>query len=92
MIKFHYHTAPTDVPRMGVEKGDPLCHVYSDRSLRELYAWGREHGLRPEWVHHRPSLPHFDAHGEQLEHCGEAVSRRELVADIRGWRRRRRAQ
>lgn len=91
MIKFHYHTATKDVPRLGIRRGDPLCHVYSDASLEELRAWGRRHGLRPEWAHRSGSLPHFDAFGEYLERCGPGVSRRELVEDIRRWRRRRRA-
>lgn len=87
MIKFHYHRALRDVPGIGVTKGDTLCHVYSDTSLEELLQWGRQHGLRPEWVDGR-TLPHFDAFGDHLELCGEGVSRRELVADIRSWRER----
>lgn len=87
MIKFHHHTAAKDIPRLGIEKGDPLCHVYSDASLAELLAWGRAHGLKPEWVHRHSSMPHFDAFGRYLRHCGEGVSRRELVDDIRRWRR-----
>lgn len=87
MIKFHYHTAPKDIPRLGIRKGDPLCHVYSDRSLDELLAWGRERGWKPEWIHHDSSMPHFDAFGERLRECGEGVSRRELVRDVRRWRR-----
>lgn len=88
MIKFHYHLARKDVPRLGIEKGDRLCHVYSDESLDELYAWGRRHGLEPEWVH-RSTVPHFDAHGEYLEVCGRGVDRQELREDIRRWRERR---
>lgn len=87
MIKFHYHAAPRDVPRLGIRKGDPLCHVYSDRSLAELVAWGRRHGLKPAWIHRHSSMPHFDAFGEHLVHCGRGVGRRELVEDIRRWRR-----
>lgn len=90
-MKFHYHTAPRDIPRLGIQRGDRLCHVYSDVSLEELHDWGRRHGLRPEWVERSGSLPHFDAFGEHLERCGPGVSRRELVEDIRRWRRRRRA-
>lgn len=89
MIKFHYHTARTDVPRMEVREGDRLCHVYSDESLAELVAWGRRHGLRPGWIDRSHDLPHFDLtvdrHGEIL---GEGVERAELVADIRRWRGR----
>lgn len=86
MIKFHYHTARKAVPRLGIEPGDPLCHVYSDRSLSELHAWGRRHGLKPEWVDASHALPHYDVHGELLEACGPGVSRTELKKDIRRWR------
>ena len=86
VIKFHYHSAPRDVAHIGVRKGDRLCHVYSDTSLEELVEWGRMHGLRPEWVDRRNVLPHYDAHGEWLDACGEGVPRSELVADIRLWR------
>ena len=86
VIKFHYHTAVRDVPRMGVHKGDPLCHVYSDTSLEELVAWGRAQGLRADRIDRRNVLPHYDAHDEWLEACGEGVTRSELVADIRAWR------
>lgn len=75
---------------MGVERGDRMCHVYSDRSLDELLDWGRRHGLRPEWIDRRNAMPHFDAYGEYLERCGPAVSRAELVRDLQRWRRRRR--
>lgn len=85
MIRFHYHRAMVDVPHLGIEKGDRLCHVYSDASLEELVAWGREHGLRPEWIHDG-SLPHYDAFGERLEWCGPGVSRTELVEHMRMWR------
>lgn len=87
-IKFHYHTARKAVPRLGVEPGDRLCHAYSDASLEELRAWGRAHGLNPAWIDRSHTLPHFDLHGEQLRHAGEGVERRELVEDIRAWRRR----
>ena len=87
MIKFHYHTAPKDVPHAHIAKGDPLCHAYSDTSLEELVGWGREHGLRPEWIDRKHTLPHFDLHGWSLELGGPGVGRRELVRDIRRWRR-----
>lgn len=89
MIKYHYHSAPRDLPHLGVRRGDRMCHVYSDRSLTELIAWGGEHGLRPEWIDRRNALPHFDAFGEHLERCGPGVSRAELVGDLRFWRARR---
>lgn len=89
MIKFHYHKAPRDLPRIGVAKGDRMCHVYSDTSVEELLEWGRDRGLKPEWVHDS-AMPHYDAYGERLAACGEGVIRRELVQDIRVWRERRR--
>jgi hypothetical protein len=63
-----------------------MCHVYSDRSLAELITWGREHGLKSEWIDRRNALPHFDAFGEHLERCGPGVGRAELVGDLRLWR------
>jgi hypothetical protein len=66
-----------------------MCHVYSDRSLAELISWGREHGLKSEWIDRRNALPHFDAFGEHLERCGPGVGRAELVGDLRWWRARR---
>lgn len=89
MIKFHYHTAPRDVPRMGVEEGDRLCHVYSDRSRAELEAWGRDHGLRPGWIDDGHDLPHYDVKVEDFGgELGPGVDRSELVVDIRAWRER----
>ena len=87
MIKFHYHTADRDIDRLDVQAGDRLCHVYSDESLGELLEWGRRHGLEPEWVDRRNDLPHFDLYGARLAVCGEGVSDRELVRDLRRWRR-----
>lgn len=89
MIKFHYHTATRAIPRLGIRVGDRLCHVYSDGSLAELEAWGRERGLRPEWIDRRNALPHYDLFGERLALAGPGVERAELVADLRRWRERR---
>ncbi len=90
VIKFHYHASPRDVRRIGIVKGDPLCHVYSDSSVAELVAWGEDHGLKAEWIDRRNALPHFDVHGELLRECGRGVTRAELVRDIRRWRARSR--
>jgi hypothetical protein len=85
MIKFHYHTARRDIPRLGVRRGARLCHVYSDTSIEELQDWGCRHGLRPEWID-GGAIPHFDAFGEHIELCGPGVGFRELAGDIRRWR------
>lgn len=85
-IKFHYHTAARDVPRLGIERGDTLCHVYSDTSIDELVAWGEARGWRRAYLDLRNDLPHFDAFDDRLEHCGPGVSRREFVEDVRTWR------
>lgn len=89
-IKFHYHKAPKDVPRLGIRRGDALCHVYSDESLDELVAWGRARGWHPAFLDLRNDLPHFDAFRNRLAFCGAGVSRVEFVHDVRRWRARRR--
>lgn len=88
-IKFHYHNAVRDVPRLAIRRGDRCCHVYSDESLDELLAWAASRGIEPDWLDHRHALRHFDAHGEWLRSCGPGVTRRELVGDIRAWKARR---
>ena len=85
MIKFHYHTASRDVPRLGIRRGARLCHVYSDTSIEELQDWGCRHGLHPEWID-GGAIPHFDAFGEYIELCGDGVGFREMASDIRRWR------
>lgn len=87
MIKFHYHTARTSVPRLEIREGDPLCHVYSDTSIAELAAWGRRHGLKASWMDRSHSLPHYDVKVESFDGVlGPGVERAELVGDIRAWR------
>ena len=90
-IKFHYHRAARDVPRLGIRRGDRLCHVYSDTSVEELVAWGRARGWSPAYLDLRNDLPHFDAFRTRLRFCGAGASRREFVADVRAWRARRRS-
>ncbi|MBU9721385.1 MULTISPECIES: hypothetical protein [Bacillaceae] len=29
-----------------------------------LYTWGKQYGLKPEWIHDRDHFPHFDLLGE----------------------------
>lgn len=89
-IKFHYHSAVRDIPRLGIERGDPLCHVYSDSSVEELLRWGEARGIPRRALQRNHALPHFDLFGEHLQLCGEGVQRRELVRDIRAWRQRAR--
>jgi hypothetical protein len=89
-IKFHYHKAPKDVPRLGIRRGDRLCHVYSDSSVEELIAWGRARAWLPAYLDLRNDLPHFDAFRTRLRFCGAGVSRAEFVRDVRAWRARRR--
>ena len=91
MIKYHFHVAPSDVPRLRIHKGDRLCHVYSDTSLDELWAWGRERGLKPAWIDRKHALPHYDVRAKLVAGHEPGVGRAELVADIRGWRARERA-
>lgn len=89
MIRFHYHTAARDIPRLDVTRGDTLVHAYSDTSIDELVAWGRRHGLKPEWIDRRNALPHYDLFGDGVRLAGPGVSRAQLVTDLRMWRARR---
>ena len=89
MIRFHYHTALRDIPRLDVQKGDALVHAYSDTSVEELIDWGGSHGLKAEWIDRRNALPHYDLFGEGVSLAGDGVTRAELVADLRSWRARR---
>ncbi len=89
MIRYHYHTAQRDIPRLEVKKGDTLVHAYSDTSVEELIEWGRSHGLKAEWIDRRNALPHYDLFGPSVEWAGEGVTRAKLVADLRMWRERR---
>ncbi|MEE9133171.1 MAG: hypothetical protein V3U13_06395 [Gemmatimonadota bacterium] len=89
-IKFHYHKSGRDVPRLGIRRGDRLCHVYSDTSLEELVAWGRARGWHSAYLDLRNDLPHFDAFRARLGACGDGVSRKEFIRDVRAWRARRR--
>ncbi len=91
-IKFHYHRAPKDVPRLGIRRGDQLCHVYSDESVEELVAWGRARGWHPLYLDLRNDLPHFDAFRTRLRFCRGGISRREFIRDVRAWRARGRAE
>ena len=91
MIRFHYHTAARDIPRLDVKKGDTLVHAYSDTSIEELIEWGRSHELKAEWIDRRNALPHYDLFGEGVRLAGEGVTRSELVADLKMWRERRMA-
>jgi hypothetical protein len=61
--------------------------VYSDRSLDELVDWGRARGLKPEWIDHKHALPHYDVRADTVAEHEPGVGRRELVTDIRRWRR-----
>ena len=89
MIRFHYHTALRDIPRLDVKKGDTLVHAYSDTSVEELIEWGRSHGLEAEWIDRRNALPHYDLFGQGVSLAAQGVTRAELVADLRMWRARR---
>ena len=32
---------------------------------KKLLKWGKQYGLKPEWLHNRSDLPHFDLLGEK---------------------------
>lgn len=35
------------------------CHI------EKLESWGRQYGLKPEWIDHRNDYPHFDLFGDK---------------------------
>jgi hypothetical protein len=35
--------------------------------VEKLVKWGKQYGLREEWIHHRNGYPHFDLLGERQE-------------------------
>jgi hypothetical protein len=86
LIRFHYHTARVATPRLGIRRGDRLCHVFSDvqdlaGAERELLAWGdglpfriQERGTRRQ---------HYDLWGPWLELCGPPADRAAMKAWLR---------
>lgn len=89
VIRFHYHTARRDIPRLEVKKSDTLVHAYSDTSIEELIEWGRSHGLEAKWIDRRNALPHYDLFGASIAWAGEGVTRARLRTDLTAWRQRR---
>jgi hypothetical protein len=46
----------------------PDCNTVTKAACtdrKKLVQWGRSYGLRPEWIHDRDNLPHFDLLGEK---------------------------
>ena len=68
----HYHGSTI----RGVMRERPFLHVIGLRP--NLESWGREHGLRPEWIQpeKRRRVAHYDAFGKFAE---ELISRLEAA-------------
>jgi hypothetical protein len=64
----HYHGSTI----RGMQRERPFLHVIGLR--RPLEAWGRQHGLRPEWIQpeKRRKVAHYDVFGPFAE---ELISR-----------------
>lgn len=46
----------------------PGCNTVTKvgcNDVERLKAWGRQHGLREEWIDYKASYPHYDLFGEQ---------------------------
>ncbi|MBM7632698.1 hypothetical protein [Geomicrobium sediminis] len=39
--------------------------------IEKLLQWGKSYGFRPEWVHERGELSHFDVFGDHQKHVLE---------------------
>lgn len=54
-------------------------------NIERLKAWGRQYGLKPEWIHERIGYPHFDVLGDRQievlknEHCEDQIERFALI-------------
>ena len=80
------HTYPT-----GPRGWKRWCHMATDdpspAGLEELTIFAKGLDMRPEWIHRRPRLPHFDLTPELRETAlalgAIAVSSRELVRRCR---------
>jgi hypothetical protein len=89
MIGFHYHVAQADTPRLGIRKGDRLCHVFSDltdlvAAGRELRAWADRVGPHELRLQDRGTRrQHFDLWGPWLAVCGPPADRLALKRWLR---------
>jgi hypothetical protein len=90
VIRFHYHVAHTDTPRLGIRRGDRLVHVFSDRddlaeAERELRAWADAHGPAGMRIQQRGQRrQHLDLWGHWLTRCGPPADRAALRRWLRG--------
>ncbi|MFB4164187.1 hypothetical protein ACE1TI_10195 [Alteribacillus sp. JSM 102045] len=53
----------------------PDCHTVTKAAcsnLQKLADWGKQYGLKEEWIHKRIPYPHFDLLGEKQIHILEA--------------------
>lgn len=54
-------------------------------NIERLAEWGKQYGLRPEWIHRRDRYPHFDLLGDKQleilrrENCLEQIRRFGLI-------------
>ncbi|WP_040228620.1 hypothetical protein [Bhargavaea cecembensis] len=47
--------------------------------IGRLTEWGRQYGLRPEWIDHKEQFPHFDLFGEREYEILKAEGRHDLI-------------
>jgi len=89
MIRFHYHVAHADAPRLGIRTGDRLCHVFSDlldvaAAEQELRAWAETVGPRGVRLQRRGERrQHYDLWGPWLAVCGSPADRPALKRWLR---------
>ena len=51
--------------------------------LAKLEAWGRQYGLRPEWIDHKERYPHFDLFAEREYEILKKEGREDLISRFR---------
>nr|WP_090893331.1 hypothetical protein [Evansella caseinilytica] len=50
--------------------------------VEKLVRWGRKHGLKREWIHHRSDFPHFDLLGEKQQVILAAENKSDQLARL----------
>lgn len=50
-----------------IDERFPGCNTVTKvgcNDVHKLIAWGKQHGLQPEWIDYKESYPHFDLFGK----------------------------
>lgn len=48
-------------------------------NIKKLITWGKQYGLKKEWLHYRNKYPHFDLLGDKQE---EILTKENLISQL----------